>query len=289
MSEKRVRVLPKNLSLDVLFFTVSILLLLSLSLGTILLLIFPFITFGFAFTIRLGTNKLHQDYSKNFYPVFHKKLLKTIGTKFSYVTIITIIFTYWISLDSFVFPQLILNHSFFFVIIFMFVFSFPFYWIFAEIWKHYNFNDIFEGIEIDYIPQDNHKTVIGQLDLLLSILKLNKIRKIYLINSLLYVVINIINVLLSIFTFINIVPGITIILAGTGFESSPPISLPYSSIIAAIVIPLAAITSLVNLKKKVREVSKQKITECINEIPKEIQTKLVDNINRLSNFYEENL
>jgi len=230
------------------------------------LIIFPIITFSFALIFRfISTNKFRLNNANIVYNPLGSE--RNHANRLHFCALIQLILLFWIGSESYIRPQLVDNFSIFFNIIFIFAFSFGFYWIFIDSWKT-------SKIEILVDDPIIRETV--------SSLKLKNFKKISILSLLLFLIINILNLFISLLTFIGIISGIPYILPGTGVESSGPLMLTLISLGAIVISPISAVIFLTLGYKDVKNFSHEKLSKILEPLPEDIQIIIKDNLKSLS-------
>ncbi len=232
---------------------------------SLFLVIFPIITFVFALIFRfISTNKFRLNNENIIYNPLGSE--ENHANRLNFCALIQLILLFWIGSESLSRPQLIDNYSIFFNILFIFAFSFGFYWIFIDSWKN-------SKIEI-FIDDPNIREV-------LSSLKLKNFKNISFISLLLFLILNVLNVVFSLFTFLGFIPGIPCVLPGTGLESSGPLTFTLVYFFIIVTSPLSALFFLKLSYKDVKNFSHEKLSKILEPLPEEIQLIIRDNLKSL--------
>ena len=230
------------------------------------LIIFPIITFSFALIFRfINTNKFRLFNANIVYNPLGSE--RNHANRLNFCALVQLILLFWIGSESLSRPQLIDNYSIFFNILFIFVFSFGFYWIFIDSWKN-------SKIEV-FIDEVDIKEAISSL-------KLKNFKKISIFSLLLFLILNVLNLLFSLLMFFGTLPGIPCILPGTGIESSGPLILSYISFGAIVVSPISAILFLTLSYKDVKNFSHEKLSKILEHLPESAQKIIKDDFRSLS-------
>jgi hypothetical protein len=191
----------------------------------------------------------------------------THANRLNFCALVQLILIFWIGSESLNRPQLIDNYSVFFNILFIFTFSFGYYWIFIDLWKTSKIEIFVDDLDIKEI---------------LSSLKLKNFKFISIISLLLFLVLNLLNVAFSLFTFFGFIPGIPFFLPGTGLESSGPLYITFISFAAIVISPLSAIFFLKLSSKDVKNFSHEKLSKILEPLPEDVQLIIKDNLKSLN-------
>ena len=229
--------------------------------SNLFLILFPIITFSFALIFRfISTNKSRIYEADIIYNPLGSEA--NHANRLNFCALVQLILLFWIGSESLNRPQLVDDYSIFFNILFIFAFSFGYYWIFIDAWKH-------ARIEL-FVDDPNVKEVISSL-------KLKTYKTISISSLLVFVLLNIINVLFSLFTFFGLISGIPCVLPGTGLESSGPLMFSIAYFIVIVISPLSAILFLKLAYKDVRNFSQEKLDNILDPLPEDVQFIIKDN------------
>ena len=114
-------------------------------------------------------------------------------------------------------------------------------------------------------------------------------KKISIINFLIFIFLNIFN-LLFVFLIINgFIPGIEYTLPGTGIEDSDPVLLPHIIYAVIAVPPLVSIYFLLLIYKDINAINNKKLNELLQEFPKNIQIKVIENLKAINDNIKRSL
>ena len=230
------------------------------------LVIFPIITFSFALIFRfISTNKFRLNNESIIYNPLGSE--GNHANRLNFCALIQLILIFWIGSESLSRPQLIDNYSIFFNILFIFAFSFGYYWIFIDSWKTSKIEIFVDDLDIKEV---------------LSSLKLKTFKFISIISLLLFLVLNLLNVLFSLFTFFGVIPGIPCFLPGTGLESSGPLNITFLTFAAIVISPLSAIFFLKISYKDVKNFNHDKLGKILEPLPEDVQIIIKENLKSLN-------
>lgn len=259
------KLLNEHLLRDLILFFLLFFFIVAQEWTNLFLMIFPIIIFSFALIFRfISTNKFRLFDANIIYNPLGSE--RNHANRLNFCALVQLVLLFWIGSESLNRPQLVDNYSVFFNILFIFAFSFGFYWIFIDSWKN-------SKIEI-LIDDPNIKEV-------LSTLKLKNFKNISIISLILFLIINLLNVLISLLTFFGFIPGIQCVLPGTGLESSGPLTISLVYFITIVVSPLSAIIFLKISYKDVKNFSHEKLSKILELLPEEVQLIIRDNLKSL--------
>ena len=275
---------------DLVLFLFLFLLVISQGWDNIVLLLFPVITFGFSIFFNLiHVNKWRTEFEEKhlvFNPLGSEK---KNANRFFFCALFQLILLFWIGAESLYHPQLIDNYAFFFILIYVFSYTFSFYWIFIDLGKYARIEILIDGVDLQYIKQDYITS--KNVNHLMSFLELNYYRKISIINFSVFIILNVLNILTA---FLNIILNIEIFqfylnLPGTGIEDSLPLSLSYCYYVILIVSPLIMIQFLKAVYAKLTSIDKGRLNSVLSQLPRDVQIKVIENLKTLNNRIKEEL
>jgi len=260
------KLLTEPLLRDLILFFLLFFFIVALEWSNLFLIIFPIISFSFALIFRfISTNKFRLSSANIIYNPLGSE--RSHADRLNFCALLQLVLLYWIGSESYIRPQLIDNYTIFFNILFLFAYSFGFYWIFIDSWKNSKI-EIF--VDDPYIKEA------------LSSLKLKTFKIVSIFSLLLFLILNLCNLLFSFFIFQGISIGIPCTLPGTGIESSGPLMLSYISIVVIVISPLSAILFLLLSYKDIKNFSYDKLNEILEPLPEYAQEIIKDNLKSLS-------
>jgi len=291
MSDKKIsdyflllrHILNESLLRDLILFLFIFLLTISQEWDSILLLLFPLITFAFALFFKIiNVNKWRTEFDKSSIVYNPLGSEKRNANRFNFTSLLQLILLFWIGAESLYHPQLIDNYFLYFITILVFVYTFGFYWIFVDLWKFSRIEIMINKEDRQNIPQED-SAYLNNLHNVVSFLKLDFYKKIFIATLLSFIILNVLNLTFHILIFFNFFPGIPFNLPGTGIEGSKPIVI--SNIIYGIIIASPTITIVIlilNYRNIVNSFSRDQLKEILNPLPKNIQIKIIANLKAIA-------
>jgi len=245
--------------------------------NNIFLFLFPIITFSFSFFFKLiGANKWRIKFEQS--PIIYNPLgsEKKNANRFNFSAILQMIFLFWIGAESFYHPQLIDDYAFYFNLIFLFLYSFVYFWIFVDIWKY-------SRIKISY-KEKRGKTLETNksYEKIIKVLNVKNFRVISYINLSIFLILNGLNVLITWLTFKDSSPGIYLELPGTGIEFSQPLLISYIFLPILIISPLYSVSLLYLVYKNINMITEENLYQALIELPKNERTLVLKNFSSLN-------
>ncbi len=276
--------ITENFLRDLILFSFLFVLFLSQAWENFILLLFPLITYGFSIFFRMiHVNKWKTEFNNipvRYYPLGTEK---KHANRLSFCALLQLILLFWIGAESLYHPQLIDDYTFFFITIFIFLYTFGFFWIFIDSWKYTKIEFVFN--EIDY----KNKKLFDSFEKIISFLKIKSFKKIIIIIMLTFLISNGLNVFFSI-TTINI-PFFYFSheLPGTGIENSDPMYLSYFIYFTLIIPPILSIIFFKMCYSQINNVNMEKLNKILNPLPEHYQKKVIENLKALNKRFQEEL
>ena len=267
--------ISESLVRDVILFLFLFLLVLAQDWDNIFLLLFPLIMFGFAvfFKILYTTkNSTKLDNSHIIYNPLGSE--KVYSHRLNFCALLQLLLLFWFGAESLYHPQLIENYLIYFISIFIFLYTFGFYWIFLDLWE-YSKIEILTG----EISGSNFQNVI-------SFLKLKSFKTISIISFLVFIFLNLLNILFAYLTVNEIMLGIQYNLPGTGIEKSEPINLPYTTIGIIFISPIISAIILYINYKNITNINSDKLEKVLNSLPSNVQIEIIENLRVLNKNFQ---
>ena len=266
--------LNESLLRDLIIFVVFFLFILAQSWKNIFLLLFPVITYAFSLFFRLiNANKWRLSFYDNTITYNPLGSEKKHANRLIFTALLQLVLLFWIGGESYYHPQLIQTYDIFFNILFIFIYTFGFYWILIDIWKYAKIT-----IKISSNTEGDSVIVINRLNL-------KNFKLFYLVNLGTFILLNILNLLIVISTEINGFLGIMYILPGTGIESSLPLKIPVSSFLIIVISPLIAILLFYLIYKKISSISPTELIDKLQKLPESKQNSIIETLKTINHKY----
>ncbi|MHA1294323.1 MAG: hypothetical protein ACTSQJ_16895, partial [Promethearchaeota archaeon] len=281
--------LLESLYRDLILFSFLLLLILSQNWENIFLLLFPIITFSFGIFFRsVSVNKWRIKFENSQIVYNPLGLEKKNANRFIFCALLQLILIFWYGAESLCHPQLVDNYYFFFVSILVFTYTFGFYWIFIDLWKYCGIELILDGIDVKE-NQKKEKDLSKNLENIISFLKIKNFKRMSIISFITFLIINSLNLIISLFIQSGIVQGFEYMLPGTGIEDSEPIYFSYFIFIILLFPPILSILLLVQGYKDIIDINKQRLEKALKPLPKNVQIKVIENLKAINNRIKEEL
>jgi hypothetical protein len=187
---------------------------------------------------------------------------------------------FWFGAESIYHPQLVDDYYIFFISIFMFIYTFSFYYIFIDIWKYSKIELIANEIN-DNKSQNNLETV-KNYDKVISFLKMKSFKMISIINFLVFITLNLLNLIFTFLIISEVLPGIKYNLPGTGTEGSEPIAISHFTYFLTIIPPTMATLFLIQIYRDINNIDYDQLNKFLATLPKPVQENILGNISLLN-------
>ncbi|MFW9782381.1 MAG: hypothetical protein ACFFFB_08880 [Candidatus Heimdallarchaeota archaeon] len=254
---------------DIILFAVLFLFTLAQSWDNIFLFLFPIISFAYTIFFRIISTNNWRIKGRSSSIIYNPLgLEKKHANRLVFCTLIQLILLLWIGAESLYHPQLIDDYDIYFNILFLFIYSFGFYWIISDTWKH---------CKID----------LG--DTSISFLNRKKYNQILIISLTTFIALNISNVLYALAILTNLTKGINIYLPGTGIESSGPMQITIISIFILLISPLLTTFLLIIIYRDINNFSTENLYNALKDVPENSKQQILDNLKNLNKKLEESL
>ena len=244
----------------------------------ILLLLFPLISFSFAIFFKIIDiiKKRTEGYNSQiiYNPLGNEK---KHANRLVFCALLQLILLFWFGAESLYHPQLIDNYYIYFISIFIFFYTFGFYWMFLDLWKYSRIEILKEGIEIrdSQILSKNIENVV-------SFLKMKNFKIISFISLLIFIILNLLNVLFAILIQYGFMQGINYTLPGSGIEESDPISISFFIYGIIAISPSASIIFLLLNYRDISNIDKEKFNKATDPLPKDVKNKIIENLEKIN-------
>ena len=277
--------ISESLIRDVILFLFLFLLVIAQDWDNIFLLLFPLITFSFALFFKLvDINKQRTKVEK--FSVIYNPLgsEKIYSHRLAFCSFLQIILLFWFGAESLYHPQLIDVYFLYFISIFIFFYTFGFFWIFFDLWSHSKIEIITEALNFNI----SHE-IKKNLNNVISFLKVKDFKRISIINLLVFMILNLLNITFAYLTIIEIMPGLKYDLPGTEVENSEPIKLPF--IIYGIIFgpPIASFIFIFSVYKDITDINQERLNNVLKPLPKSIQVKIIERLTEINENFNYKL
>ncbi|MFX1587962.1 MAG: hypothetical protein ACFFC1_07390 [Promethearchaeota archaeon] len=269
---------------DIILFAILFLFTLAQTWDTIILFLFPIISFAYSLIFRIiSTNKWRMISEKS--PLIYNPIgvEKRHANRLEFCALFQLILLFWIGAESLYHPQLIDDYTIYFNILYFFVYSFGFYWIMIDIWKYSKFGIILNNIDPEYEKSKSE----GKIDRLISFLKFEKFKRISIINLIVFLAVNVLNILFALAMHYNAVTGIPFLLPGTGLESSEPIDITLISPFIIVISPVLTSLFLILIYRDVKNFSLENLNTAIEDLPDKVKQQILENLKNLDNHFSK--
>ncbi|MFX1425123.1 MAG: hypothetical protein ACFFBE_01625 [Promethearchaeota archaeon] len=247
----------------------------------ITLLLFPLVTFGFSIFFRIiNVNKWRTKFDNPTIVYNPMGLEKKHANRLTFSALFQLILLFWLGAESLYNPHIIDRYFPYFNWLFVFLYTFGFFWIFIDLWEHTKIEIIFDGI--DNPNTKNHESVI-------SYLKIKNFKLILLINFLLFIFFNIINSVVVFTLDKNPFLGVQLNLPGTGSGGSDPIVISFILYFIFIISPLVASISLFVNYRDVNSFNRNDLEKVLKPLSKDTQLIIIENLKILNNKIKDQL
>ncbi|MFX1375469.1 MAG: hypothetical protein ACFFA0_06635 [Promethearchaeota archaeon] len=274
-------IINETLIRDVVIFGFLFLLVITQVWENISLLLFPLIAFGFSVFFRIiNTNKWRTKFDDNYIIYNPLGLEKKNANRLFFSSLFQLILIFWIGAESLYNPLIVNRYFPYFNSIFIFLYTFGFFWIFIDLWNHSKIEIIFRGINTEETKKYNS---------IVSYLKLEIYKLIAIINFIVFIILNLLNTVLII--TVNQVPilSIDLNLPGTGSSGSEPMIVSSIIYLILVISPAFAVISLILIYRDVNDFNREELNKIINPLPKNIQIIIIENLRALNNKIKEQL
>ncbi|MFX1494777.1 MAG: hypothetical protein ACFFBZ_10885 [Promethearchaeota archaeon] len=269
---------------DVILFAILFLFTLAQTWDTIILFLFPIISFAYSLIFRIiSTNKWRMNSGTNLLIYNPIGVEKRHANRLVFCALLQLILLFWIGAESLYHPQLIDNYAIYFNVLYFFVYSFGFYWIMIDIWKYSRFGIILKNIDPEYERSKSE----GKIDRLINFLNFKKFKRISIVNLIIFLVTNVLNILFALAIHYNAISGIAFLLPGTGIESSKPIEITLVSLSIIVIFPVLTTLFLVLIYRDINNFSLENLNAAIEDLPDNVKQQILENIKNLNTQFSK--
>ncbi len=266
---------------DLIIFSFLFLLVITQVWEDISLLLYPLITFAFSIFFRIvNTNKWRTEFEER--PIIYNPigLEKKHANRLFFSALFQLILLFWIGAESLYNPHIVDQYFPYFNGLFIFLYTFGFFWIFIDLWKYSKVEII-----LSRITKENPKTY----DSIVSFLKIKNFRLIALINLFVFITLNILNSILIITSNQDPLFRIQLNLPGTGSGGSDPMTTSSLIYFILLISPLFAVISLILTYRDVNNFSKEELDKILEPLPKNIQIIIIEHLKALDKKIKDQL
>ena len=279
----------ESLIRDVIIFTFIFILINTQGWNDIFLLIFPIITFGFSLFFKIiNTNKWRTEFENKTIIYNPFGLEKKHASRLFFSALFQLILIFWLGAESLYHPHLVEEYYLYFSLLFIFCFSFGFFWIFIDLWKYSRIEIISDEITKEKTLNYKSNYSINRKNVL-SFLNVKNFRIISIVNFLGFIILNIINLILTLIILIDPTLGIPVNLPGTGNMGSVPIKITALFHITIIISPLLTIASLILNYREVNKISRENLDKIIKSFSPNVQIQIIENLKALNDKIKDQL
>jgi len=282
-------IISESLIRDLVLFTLLFLLVVSQNWESILLLLFPLITFTFSLFFRIISSSKRSSEFRNKCIIYNPLgLEKKNANRLFFSAILQLILVFWLSSESLYNSHMVDNYYLYFIGLFIFIYSFGFFWIFIDIWKYTKIEIITTSLDDSKIQQYEIE-FSAELNNIVAFLGLKYFKHISIINILVLLIVNIINVISIVLLSINPALGFQLSLPGSNNVGSEPLIVPFLFYGFLLISPLLTITLLVLNNTQISNFNLEKFNEIITSLPRNLQIKIVESLEALNTKMKEKL
>lgn len=272
--------ITESLLRDLILFTFLFILIIAQVWDSVLLLLFPLVTFAFSLFFRiLSSNKIRTEFNNSL--IIYNPLGQESkhANRFFFCTLFQLILILWLGGESIYNSHIINSYFSYFLGFLIFLYTFSFFWIFIDSWKNTKIEIITNITE----GKSSLKVKSQDLSKVISYLKLKNLRVIAITTLLVFITLNILNIISLLFINKNM-PGIQVILPGTQI-----LTLSYLFYGFLVISPILTIILLYKNYKTINSLSKEKFEVILDPLPRNIQIKIRENLKTLNNKFKEQL
>ncbi len=281
------KLLNETLLRDIIIFIVLYLFILAQSWDNLFLLLFPIITFAYSVFFRIiNTNKWRTTLNSSQITYNPIGLEKKHANRLFFSAIFQLILLFWIGAESYYHPQLIQYYALFFNAIFIFLYTFGFYWILTDVWNYSKIVIRLKNNKLSTQAQNNN-LIKSDSDKVIAHLKLKSFSFVSIVNLSTFIFLNVLNISFTLFID-NTFSRFSYYLPGTGIEGSLPFNLTIISFLIVIISPLVASFLLIFIYKDLSKNIQANLDNLIEDLPEENRKKIIENIIKINKkFYRD--
>jgi hypothetical protein len=266
--------ISESLARDLILFSLLYIILIAQVWDDVFLLLFPLTTFCFAFFFKILDILKHKNQIESSHIVYNPLgSEKIISNRLNFCALLQVILLFWFGAESLYHPQLIDNYYLYFIYLLVFLYTFGFFWIFIDIGKY----SMIKIVSEENISVNSEKKAedIGHI---ISLLKMKNFKIFYFINLLVFITLNLLNIIFVYLTYNKTMLGIQYNLPGTGIENSNPIMLSYFIYCVFALPPSIATIFFIENFKIINTIDQKKLDEIVIKLPENIRKKVMNNL-----------
>lgn len=255
----------------------------------IFLFLFPLITFAFSLVFSIiAQNKYLTQFSQSY--INYNPLGAEIkhANRLNFCALLQLIVLFWYGSESLYHPQLVDNYYLYFMILFIFLYTLGFYWIFIDLWKYSRIEIILHDIDFSTEVWESEE-MTEKLEYLLSYLNLKEFKTFSALSFLTFFLCNIVNLVFTFLIQFEIIEGYSYSLPGTGIENSEPIIISIILILILIIPPLIAFLFFFKSYRTINALDQKRFHELLTPLPKNVQVKIIENLKILHKNIEKQM
>ena len=260
---------------DIVIFSFLFLLVITQVWENITLFLFPLITFGFSIFFRIiNINKWRTKFDNPTVVYNPLGLEKKHANRLFFSALFQLILIFWVGAESLYNPHIIDRYFPYFNWLFIFLYTFGYFWIFIDLW---------ENTKIEIIFGANGKKSAKDHESVISYLKIKHFKLILITNLLIFLVLNIVNSILILTLDQDPLLGVQLNLPGTGSAGSDPLVVSFLLYLIFIISPVIAGISLFFNNREVNLFNKKDLDKVLKPLPKDTQMVILENLKVLNN------
>jgi hypothetical protein len=264
---------------DLVIFIFLFLLIISQVWENITLFLFPLVSFTFSIFFRImNVNKWRTEFDNP--KVVYNPLgsEKKHANRLFFSALFQLILIFWLGAESLYNPHIIDKYFPYFNLLFTFLYTFGYFWIFIDLWERSKIEIIFGNDDIK--STESNKSLI-------SYLKIKHFKLILVINLSIFLMINIINFFLVLTLDQDL--GVQLNLPGTGSAGSDPLIVSFFLYLILIISPLIAAISLLFNYKNINHFNEEDFDSVLESLPRETQVAILENLKILNKKIRDQL
>ena len=268
----------ESLVRDLILFFFLFILVVAQNWDNMLLILFPLISFGYGIFFKV-IDIIKKRTEEGIQYIIYNPLgsEKKHANRLIFCALFQLILLFWIGAESIYHPQLIENYYIYFIVLFIFIYTFGFYWLFIDLWKYSRIEILTEGFD-----KFSHQKLSKDFNNVISFLKMRNFKIISIINFLVFIILNLLNLVIALLIFNEIMPGITFNLPGTYIEESEPIDLPIIIYGIIVISPLLTTIFLFLTYRDIKDINRMKFNKIIGQLSSDVQDKIKENLQKLN-------